>query len=64
MVIVATGLHTPNVPHFSGIEHLQRYDEMSVNPADYEGKSLLVIGNGNSAFETASNLLAGQMLYM
>ena len=57
VVVVATGLHVPNVPDFRGGELLQHYDGMSVDPRDFRGKSILIIGNGNSAFETASNLL-------
>ena len=57
VVVVATGISTPNIPAFKGIEHLQRYDDMSVDPKDFVGQSIMVIGNGNSAFETASNLL-------
>ena len=36
---------------------MERYDEMPVDPAGFEGQSVLVIGNGNAAFETASNLV-------
>ena len=57
VVIAATGLSVPFVPNFVGVEHMERYDEMPVDPAGFEGQSVLVIGNGNAAFETASNLV-------
>jgi thioredoxin reductase len=57
-VVLATGIHTPNIPKIGGVEHLDRYDDMSVNPDDFEGKSIMIVGNGNSGFETASNLIA------
>ena len=59
VTVVATGISTPNVPGFTGIEHLKHYDTMSVDAEDFVGQSVLVLGNGNAAFETASNLLAG-----
>ena len=51
-LLCRTGLSIPNVPNYVGAEHLQVYDSMSVDPDDYRGQSLLVVGNGNSAFET------------
>ena len=57
VTIVATGIHTPIVPRWVGVEHLDRYDDMSVDPNDYVGRSVMVIGNGNSGFETAANLV-------
>ena len=52
LLLRQTGLSIPNVPNYVGAEHLQVYDSMSVDPDDYRGQSLLVVGNGNSAFET------------
>ena len=57
VVIAATGLHVPYVPNIKGIEHTEGYDAMSVEPEDFEGQSVLVLGNGNAAMETASNLM-------
>ncbi|MGW5555953.1 NAD(P)-binding domain-containing protein [Micromonospora sp. NPDC003944] len=56
-VIVATGWVRPNVPAIRGIEHAVGYEEMETDPAAYAGKRVLIIGKGNSAFETASAIL-------
>jgi cation diffusion facilitator CzcD-associated flavoprotein CzcO len=56
-IVVCTGLWKPLLPTFQGIEHLQTYDNMSVDPSDYVDQSILVIGNGNAALETAGNLI-------
>jgi thioredoxin reductase len=56
-VIIATGLAADNMPVFPGIEHAESYREMSTNPAEFRGQRVLIIGKGNSAFETADNLL-------
>jgi thioredoxin reductase len=61
-VIVATGLTTDNVPAIQGIEHAESYREMSTNPSDFRGQRVLIIGKGNSAFETADNLVESAAL--
>ncbi len=57
-LVVATGIPKAHVPDIEGIELAQSYVEMSVAPEDFEGKRVLVLGKGNSGFETAQNLLA------
>ncbi|XVS61217.1 NAD(P)-binding domain-containing protein [Actinosynnema sp. CA-299493] len=56
-VIVATGVSRSYVPPIDGVELAERYDEVSVDPADFTGQKVLIIGRGNSAFETADNLI-------
>jgi thioredoxin reductase len=56
-VIVATGLATDNVPDIPGVEYAESYRSMSTDPAEFRGQRVLIIGKGNSAFETAENLL-------
>ncbi|GAA1299718.1 NAD(P)-binding domain-containing protein [Saccharothrix xinjiangensis] len=56
-LIVATGVSRSYVPPIDGVEHAERYDEVSVDPADFTGQRVLIIGRGNSAFETADNLV-------
>lgn len=56
-VIAATGVRAPYVPDFEGAELATPYTEMSVDPEDYTDQKVLVIGRGNSAFETADNLI-------
>ncbi|WP_344928646.1 NAD(P)-binding domain-containing protein [Saccharopolyspora gregorii] len=56
-VIVATGVTRPHIPDIDGVEHAEPYTEMSVDPEDYTGQRVLIIGRGNSAFETADGLI-------
>lgn len=56
-VVVATGWGRPNVPDVRGIEHAVGYEDMSTDPDDYAGQRVLILGKGNSAFETASAIL-------
>jgi thioredoxin reductase len=57
-LIMATGVSLPNVPSIPGIELAESYVDVSVDPADFTGQRVLIVGKGNSAFETAGNLLA------
>ncbi len=56
-VIAATGFTRPNVPPIPGIETADLYGDVSVDPADFTDQRVLIIGMGNSAFETADNLI-------
>ncbi|WP_078951822.1 NAD(P)-binding domain-containing protein [Streptomyces sp. NRRL F-5755] len=56
-LIVATGVTRPYVPAIEGVETVERYDEVDVDPAAFTGQRVLIIGRGNSAFETADNLI-------
>ncbi|XP_006816538.1 FAD-dependent oxidoreductase domain-containing protein 2-like [Saccoglossus kowalevskii] len=56
-VIVGTGLSLPNIPSFKGVEHTVGYEDMSMDKADYEGKTVLIMGKGNSGFETADYIM-------
>jgi thioredoxin reductase len=56
-VVSATGWGRPFVPAIRGIEHTVGYEDMSVDPNTYRGQRVLIIGKGNSAFETASGML-------
>jgi len=56
-VIVATGVSRAYRPDIEGFELAEGYDEMSVDPAGYLDQKVLIIGKGNSAFETADALM-------
>jgi thioredoxin reductase len=56
-VIVATGWGKPYVPPIPGIEHAVGYEDMRLDPEFFEGQRVLIIGKGNSAFETATPLI-------
>jgi thioredoxin reductase len=55
-LIVATGFGAPYLPPVPGIELAEPYTEVSVDPADFTDQRVLIIGKGNSAFETADAL--------
>jgi thioredoxin reductase len=56
-IIMATGVSRPYVPPIEGAELAELYSEVSVDPADFTDQRVLIIGRGNSAFETADNLM-------
>lgn len=56
-LIIATGWGRPNIPDIPGIEHATGYETMSTDPRHYAGQRVLILGKGNSAFETASAIL-------
>ncbi|QFZ21063.1 NAD(P)-binding domain-containing protein [Saccharothrix syringae] len=56
-LVVATGVSKAYVPPIEGVELAERYDEVPVDPAGFTGQRVLIIGRGNSAFETADNLV-------
>ncbi len=58
ILVVATGVSKPYVPNIPGIELAELYTEMSVDPNDFVDKKVLIVGKGNSAFETADNLIS------
>ncbi len=56
-LIVAAGVTKPVIPDVPGIEHAEIYTTVSVDPEDFKNQRVLVVGKGNSAFETADNLV-------
>ena len=61
-LIVATGLAKPYIPAIPGIELTENYNDVSVDPEDFANQKVLIIGKGNSGFETADNLVATTQL--
>jgi cation diffusion facilitator CzcD-associated flavoprotein CzcO len=55
-LVMATGLPVTKVPKFRGMELAESYSDVSVDPALFANKSVLIIGRGNAAFELANNL--------
>jgi thioredoxin reductase len=56
-VVVATGVSKSYRPDIEGFELAEDYRDMSVDPADYTDQRVLIVGKGNSAFETADALI-------
>ena len=55
-LIVATGFSEPYLPDIPGIGFTENYVDTSINKEDFINKKVLIIGKGNSGFETADNL--------
>ncbi|MGN9838201.1 NAD(P)-binding domain-containing protein [Nonomuraea sp. H19] len=56
-LIVATGWSGPHIPDIPGIELATGYEDAPVTGEDFADQRVLIIGKGNSAFETAQALL-------
>ncbi len=56
-LIVASGVSKPYIPPIPGIETAELYTGVSVDPREFVNQRVLIIGKGNSAFETADNLI-------
>ncbi|MEU0878664.1 NAD(P)-binding domain-containing protein [Lentzea sp. NPDC005914] len=56
-IIAATGVSKQYVPEIDGAEHAELYYDVSVDPQDFVNQKVLIIGRGNSAFETADALV-------
>lgn len=57
ILVVATGRTKPYVPQIPGIELAENYVDMDVDPMEFVNQRVFIIGKGNSAFETADNLV-------
>ena len=56
-LIISTGVPKPFIPSIPGIELVEQYESVSVDANDFEKQRVLIIGKGNSAFETADHLI-------
>ncbi len=56
-VVIATGVSQPYIPDIPGIDLIEQYATVSVEPKDFVDQRVLIIGKGNSALETADNLI-------
>lgn len=56
-LIVATGVSKPYWADIPGIEHAAHYADLGLDKSEYENKRVLIIGKGNSGFETADYLI-------
>lgn len=57
VLLVATGLWVPQTVEFVGSDLVEGYESISTNPEDYKDQAVLILGKGNSAFETAQSIL-------
>ena len=56
-LVMATGISRLYEPDIPGFELAERYDTFDPDPASFTNQRVLVIGKGNSAFETADGLI-------
>jgi len=56
VLVMATGPVKPNIPDIPGIEFAEGYESHDTDKKRYEGKRVVILGHGNSAFETANHL--------
>ena len=56
-LLVATGTSCEHIPDFPGVDLAETYGNVSIDPEDFRGQRVMVIGKGNSGFETADNLV-------
>jgi thioredoxin reductase len=56
-LIVAPRVSKPYIPPIPGVESAELYTAVSVDPRDFVDQRVLIIGKGNSAFESADNLI-------
>ncbi|XP_003385457.1 PREDICTED: FAD-dependent oxidoreductase domain-containing protein 2-like [Amphimedon queenslandica] len=57
VLIISTGLWKPHIPEIPGIELIEGYENVSVDPDDFINKAVFIIGRGNAGFETAANIV-------
>jgi len=57
-VIVASGRSNQNIPDFPGNDLCMTYESSPDDPEAFANKRVLVVGKGNSAFETADSMIA------
>ncbi len=55
-LIMATGPVKPVIPDVEGSEYIEGYENHDTNLKRFEGKRVVILGHGNSAFETANHL--------
>ncbi|MEV0174208.1 NAD(P)-binding domain-containing protein [Streptomyces sp. NPDC050803] len=56
-LVMATGLTRAHVPDIPGIDTAEDYADVPVDPDDFTDQRVLILGKGNSALETADNLV-------
>lgn len=54
---MATGLWVPEEVNFVGSNLVEGYESISTDPEEYKDQAVLILGKGNSAFETAQSIL-------
>ena len=62
-LVIGTGIFKPRVPDdVPGIELCENYNDHSIDLNEYKNKRVLVLGKGNSGFETCDHLVGAASL--
>ncbi len=56
-LVMATGVSEPYIPDIDGGEFVEQYVDLTLDKSKYINKRVLILGKGNSAFETADYLV-------
>uniref|UniRef100_A0A6Q2YFM4 FAD-dependent oxidoreductase domain containing 2 n=1 Tax=Esox lucius TaxID=8010 RepID=A0A6Q2YFM4_ESOLU len=57
VLLVSTGMWDPQKVQFEGSDLVEGYESIPLNPEEYKDQAVLILGKGNSAFETAQSIL-------
>lgn len=57
-LVVATGVPKETTPDIEGVELCESYGTFDIDPASFEDQRVVIVGKGNSAFETAESLIS------
>jgi cation diffusion facilitator CzcD-associated flavoprotein CzcO len=55
-LIVSTGINEPNIPKHLMENQIDGYESVELDLDYFKGKSVLILGKGNSAFELAQSI--------
>lgn len=54
---MSTGLWVPQQVDFLGSDLVEGYESIPTDPEEFKDQAVLILGKGNSAFETAQSIL-------
>ncbi|XP_016394600.1 FAD-dependent oxidoreductase domain-containing protein 2-like [Sinocyclocheilus rhinocerous] len=57
VLLVSTGLWVPQQVGFLGSDLVEGYESIPTDPEEFKDQAVLILGKGNSAFETAQSIL-------
>ncbi|XP_051572206.1 FAD-dependent oxidoreductase domain-containing protein 2-like [Myxocyprinus asiaticus] len=57
VLLVSTGLWVPQEVDFLGSDLVEGYESIPTDPEEFKDQAVLILGKGNSAFETAQSIL-------
>ncbi|XP_056309457.1 FAD-dependent oxidoreductase domain-containing protein 2 [Danio aesculapii] len=57
VLLVSTGLWVPQQVGFRGSDLVEGYESIPTDPEEFKDQAVLILGKGNSAFETAQSIL-------